>query len=170
MTRRRHIYNRLLRNCITMTCCSSNKSKTCCNSSRNTKITAIVLLIAALGAGAYYWTSQADAETSKTPAVAAPAAADAKGPALNKAIKDGAIYATVNGENITGKDVNAVVKTLPPQISGCPGRASVADVGQSIGQRQTGRCRSRQSQFGRRCASQTTSGRRAKTIDARTFC
>lgn len=80
-------------------------------------IAAVLVLLLAIGAGAYYWIGKADAENGT-----APAAANAKsqGQPLIKAIKDDTVYATVNGQNITGKDLEEVVKTLPPQIQQAP--------------------------------------------------
>ncbi len=109
-----------------MTCCSTNDAnkdaKPCCKgkSCKTTTMAAIALLIAAIGAGAYCYTGRADAETAKAPVAAAKADAKDKGPVLSKAVKDDTVYAVVNGQNITGKDVNVVIKTLPPQIQSSP--------------------------------------------------
>lgn len=99
------------------TCCSSNSSSACCKKTKCGMIAAAILLIAAGAGGAYYWIGKADAQNGNTPA----AAADAKaGPSLAKSIKADTVYATVNGQNITGKDLQEVVKTLPPQIQEAP--------------------------------------------------
>jgi peptidyl-prolyl cis-trans isomerase C len=105
-------------------CCSTEQSSTCCKKKCcKMTIAAIILAVAAIGSGVYYWVGKADAETTAA-AGATPeeqAAAEAKKtPPLNKAVKDDTLYATVNGEKITGKEVNAMIKSLPPQVQQAP--------------------------------------------------
>lgn len=99
------------------TCCSSNQDAKCCKKTKCGMIAAVLVLLLAIGAGAYYWIGKADAQNG---AATAAADAKAKGPSLAKAIKADTVYATVNGQNITGKDLEAVVKSLPPQIQEAP--------------------------------------------------
>lgn len=89
----------------------------------NTRLLSAAAVIAIVGAiGAYgFATQRAEAETT-TPAATAPAAGTpaASGKTLKEAIKSDAVYAKVNGENVTGKDVNAFITKLPPQLQGAP--------------------------------------------------
>jgi peptidyl-prolyl cis-trans isomerase C len=102
-------------------CCSTDQASPCCKKKKCClTIAAIVLLIAAIAAGAYYWVGKADANSAAAQEAAAQKAAVDKSPALSKAVKDGTVYATINGEKLTGKDVNEVIKTLPPQIQEAP--------------------------------------------------
>jgi peptidyl-prolyl cis-trans isomerase C len=104
-----------------MTCCSHNQATPCCKKKKCClTILAAIIVIAALAAGIYYWVGKADANGAATTEAAKQAAAADKSPALNKAIKDSTVYATINGEKLTGKDLNEVVKTLPPQIQAAP--------------------------------------------------
>lgn len=109
------------------TCCSNKQSsEACCKKKKCCTIAAVVLLVAAAAAGFYYWVGQADAQNNAAaPAAASTDAAKAaeaakKSPPLNKAVKDDTVYATINGEKLTGKDLNAMIKTLPAQIQGAP--------------------------------------------------
>ncbi|HEY1095692.1 MAG TPA: peptidylprolyl isomerase [Alphaproteobacteria bacterium] len=106
-------------------CCSTEQSSPCCKKKKCCMtIVALILLVVAGAAGFYYWVGQADAQNSAASAAEGDAAKAAeaakKSPPLNKAVKDSTVYATVNGEKLTGKDVNAMIKTLPPQIQGAP--------------------------------------------------
>lgn len=103
-----------------MTCCSTDQANPCCKKKKCClTILAAMIVIAALAAGIYYWVGKADANGAAADTAKQAATAD-KSPALNKAVKDSTVYATVNGEKLTGKEINAVIKTLPPQIQEAP--------------------------------------------------
>ena len=103
-------------------CCSSDQSSPCCKKKKCMTTIAVLALLAAGAAGAYYWVGRADAQNSSA-SDAAPAAGEAakvdKTP-LIKAIKADTVYATVNGTKITGKDLDSMVKAMPPQVQQAP--------------------------------------------------
>lgn len=99
-----------------MTCCSTENASPCCKKKKCCiKIAAIILALIAIGAGAYCWVNKADAQNAL-----ASLSGDSKGPSLKKAVKDDVVYATVNGEKITGKDLNALIKSMPAQVQDAP--------------------------------------------------
>jgi peptidyl-prolyl cis-trans isomerase C len=86
----------------------------------NTRLLAFVA-VAALGAavGTTAYMTRANAEDSKIAATNTAAGTADKTP-LKKAIKPGVVYATINDEKLTGKDVQAFVSKLQPQMQDAP--------------------------------------------------
>lgn len=86
----------------------------------NKRLLAFVV-VTAIGAagGATVYMTRANADDTKIAATNTAAGTADKTP-LKKAIKSGAVYATINGEKLTGKDVLDFVSKLPPQMQEAP--------------------------------------------------
>lgn len=76
-------------------------------------------LIAAV-IGGYTYTNRAEAENAEQAAATNTAAGQPAGKPLKDVVKDSAIYATVDGNQVTGKDVKAFITKLPPALQSAP--------------------------------------------------
>jgi len=76
------------------------------------RFTASALVLAALAGGAAVVAPYAHAQETK--------AATPSGKTLKQAIKADAVYAKVNGESVTGKDVQTFIAKMPPQLQEAP--------------------------------------------------
>jgi peptidyl-prolyl cis-trans isomerase C len=90
------------------------------NTARLFAAVAALAIVAVMGA--YTLTNKAEAEDAKTAAATSPAAGNPTGKekSLKDSIKEDTVYATVNDEKVTGKDVEAFVTKLPPTLQQAP--------------------------------------------------
>lgn len=82
--------------------------------SRSLRYTSLALVLLALAGGSYGLVSKADAQG------AAESKSAASGKSLKQVVKPDTVYATVEGESITGKQVLVFVQKLPPQLQAAP--------------------------------------------------
>lgn len=86
--------------------------------SRHVRYGFFALALLAAGFGSYNFITNAEATDAKNAAATTPAAGTPAGKPLKDAIKEDAVYATVDGQKVTGKDVKAFIAKLPPQLQG----------------------------------------------------
>jgi peptidyl-prolyl cis-trans isomerase C len=79
-------------------------------SSRLIRFSTLGMLMLAIAGGSYAFMATAEAQPAAAP-----------GKSLKDVVKSDTVYAKVEGETITGKDVLAFVSKLPPQLQAAPG-------------------------------------------------